>query len=256
MPVVPMRRLVPEGDGGCAIVTGVSRGIGRAIALRLARDGLAIAGCGRDGEALAKVAAELDVEGGRAYVARCDVTDGEAVETFIDTAESRLGPACTLVNCAGITRDNLLALMPPGDWRAVVDTNLTGTWAFCRAMSYRLSKRRSGSIVNISSIAGIRGNRGQGNYAASKAGIIGLSKSLAQELAPLGIRVNVVAPGYIETDMISTLTAKLRDDALRTIPLRRFGTVEEVAEAVAYLVSDRASYITGQVMCVDGGVCT
>jgi 3-oxoacyl-[acyl-carrier protein] reductase len=210
---MPQPSLVPEHRA--AIVTGASRGIGGAIAIRLARDGFAVAGCfTRPSPAADKVRAEVEAAGVPAYFAPCDVRDAEAVEEFVSAAERAAGKVTVLVNNAGITRDQPLVLMPPADWEAVIATNLTGTWNFCRTVAFRLIKRGGGAVVNISSIAGVYGNAGQANYAAAKAGIIGLSKSLAKEVGRFGIRVNVVAPGFITSDMTDGLSDAVRAEAL------------------------------------------
>jgi 3-oxoacyl-[acyl-carrier protein] reductase len=227
-------------------VTGASRGIGKAIALELARAGASVVVGYRSGSDEAEGVA--DKIGGRAVQA--DVADPEDARRLVEEA----GDLDILVNNAGLTRDTLIARMSDDDWRAVVETNLGGTFNTCRAATRGMMRRRSGSIVNVSSIVGLRGNPGQTNYSASKAGIIGFTKALARELGSRGVRANVVAPGYISTRLTKVLPDELKEQMLGATPLGRFGDPGDVAAAVRFLSSDEASFITGEVVLVDGGL--
>jgi 3-oxoacyl-[acyl-carrier protein] reductase len=233
-------------EGKTALVTGASRGIGRAIATELARAGATVVIGYRSGaDEAAGLAQEL---GGRAIQA--DVSAPDDAKRLVDEA----GELDILVNNAGVTRDGVLARMSDDDWRSVIETNLSSVFYTCRAVSRGMMKRRAGSIVNISSIVGVHGNWGQANYAASKAGIIGFTKSLAQELGSRGVRANVVAPGYIQTQLTDVIPAEAREKMLGLTPLGRLGEPEDVAGAVRFLCSDAASFITGEVILVDGGL--
>jgi 3-oxoacyl-[acyl-carrier protein] reductase len=238
-----------------AIVTGSGRGIGRAIALELARVGakVVVNYAGRSDKAEETVQLIREI-GGEGLVVQADVSQTADVDRLIQTTLEHFGRIDILVNNAGITRDSLLLRMKEEDWDAVLATNLKGLFLCTKAVSKGMLKQRSGVIVNISSVVGLAGNVGQANYAAAKAGVIGFSKSIAKEFAPRGIRVNVVAPGYINTDMTETLPEGVRSEVLRAVPLGRIGNPEEVAKAVRFLVSPEASYITGQTLCVDGGM--
>lgn len=239
----------------CALVTGGSRGIGRAVAVRLAAEGFDIAFCSRtESQAAEDTLRAVEEHGARGFHAVCDVADHEEVRGFVKAAEEALGPAYALVNSAGVVRDRPLALMSPGDWSTVIDTNLTGVFNACRATVRGMITRRAGAVVNLSSVAGVYGNAGQTNYAASKAGIIGFGKAFAKEVAGYGVRVNTVAPGFIDTDMVAGMPDAAREAALKKVPLGRFGTPGAVAAMVAFLVSDQADYITGQVIQIDGGI--
>jgi 3-oxoacyl-[acyl-carrier protein] reductase len=237
--------------GKVAFVTGSTRGIGLAIARALHGAGATVAIVGREQARAAAVAGEL---GQRAAGFACDVADSAQVEAAIAAAESALGPIEVLVNNAGLTRDNILLRLTDADWDAVLDANLKGAFHTTKAVIKGMMKRRAGRIVNISSIVGLTGNKGQANYAASKAGLIGFSKSVAKEYASRGILVNCVAPGFIETDMTAALPEAARASLLEDIALGRLGRPEDVAGAVLFLASDLAAYITGQVLVVDGGM--
>ncbi len=238
-----------------AVVTGGSRGIGRAIALELARRGAAVVvNYNASAEAAEQVVAAIQGAGGRALAVQADVSDMAQAEALIKAAQTQFGKVDILVNNAGMTRDGLLMSMKEADWDSVLDTNLKSAWSCCKAAVRGMIKQRSGRIVNITSVVGISGQAGQTNYSASKAGLIGFTKSLAREVASRQITVNAVAPGFITTDMTANLSAELMAELNKRIPLARYGTPEDIAYAVAFLVSDEASYITGQVLTVDGGL--
>jgi 3-oxoacyl-[acyl-carrier protein] reductase len=237
-------------DGKVALVTGGSRGIGAAISRELAKAGARVALNYRAGqEAADEIAGEI---GGLAIQA--DVSNPEEVQALIERVEGELGDIDALVNNAGVTRDTLIARMTDDDWQTVIDTNLRGTFNTSRAVSRKMLRRRAGSIVNLSSVVGVHGNPGQANYAASKAGIIGLTKALARELGSRGVRVNAIAPGYIATELTDVLNDEQRGLILQNTPLGRLGEPEDIAGAVRFLCSDEAAFITGEVLLVDGGL--
>ncbi len=237
-----------------AIVTGASRGIGRAIAMRLAADGRHLVGIARNTDQLEALRVEIAAAGGSCEMHSCDVGDGLALAAAIEEVAERLGRLDIIVNNAGITRDGLILRMSDEDFDDVIRVNLRSAFVACRTAARPMMRGRFGRIINLGSVAGIMGNPGQANYAAAKAGLIGLTKSIAKELGGKGITANVIAPGFIDTDMTSSLPAALREAVLPAIPLKRFGVANDVAAAAAYLSSDEAGYITGHVLSVDGGL--
>jgi 3-oxoacyl-[acyl-carrier protein] reductase len=243
-------------SGKCAIVTGGTRGIGKAIVLELARRGASVAfNYARNADEANRLSDELSAMGVKSFVAQCDVANTEAAAEYVKAAVAELGNVDFLVNNAGITRDQLILRMKEEDWDAVIDTNLKGAWNFSKAVLRPMMKNESGgTILNITSISGVVGMLGQSNYSASKAGMIGLTKSLAKEVASRKITVNALALGLVETEMASEMNAEFREKILAQIPLGRLGNVQEVAEIACFLLSDSARYITGQVIQPDGGL--
>lgn len=241
-----------ELKGEVALVTGGSRGIGLGIAVALAQGGAKVAVVGRDGDRAREAAASLPGEGHMGF--SCDVADGDEVTTMARAVEDAMGGVSILVNNAGVTRDTLLLRMKDEDWDQVMDVNLKGAFLVTRAFARGMMKRRSGTILNISSVVGISGNAGQTNYAASKAGLLGFTRSLARELASRGIRCNAIAPGYIETDMTGALDERQTTALMERIPMGRLGTPEDISGVARFLAGPAARYITGQVFAVDGGM--
>ena len=237
-----------------ALVTGASRGLGKAIALALAQEGAAVAAVARSEDALKETLEAIRAAGGTAEPFALDVSDETAVEATVDKITTRFQHVDVLVNNAGVTRDGLLMRMKSEDWDAVLNTNLKGAFNLTKHVGRMMVKQRAGRIVNISSVIGLMGNAGQANYAASKAGLIGFSKSVAREFASRGITCNVICPGFIETDMTRGLGEDLRKKLLERIPLQRLGQPEDVAGVAAFLCSPAANYITGQILTVDGGM--
>jgi len=238
-------------SGRTALVTGSTRGIGRAIAESLAAAGARVAVVGRDQARSQESASAISAEA-RGFV--CDVSDPASVNTLVESVERDFGAVDILVNNAGLTRDNILFRIKDEDWDAVIDTNLRGAFLAIRAASRGMMKRRWGRIINIASVVGLVGNKGQANYAASKAGLIGMTKSVAKELASRNVLANVVAPGYIETDMTAAINEEAKAALFAQIPLGRLGTPHDIASLVTFLSSDAAAYITGQTFVVDGGM--
>ncbi|MER1955953.1 MAG: 3-oxoacyl-[acyl-carrier-protein] reductase [Solibacillus sp.] len=241
--------------GKCAVVTGASRGIGRAIALELASLGArVVVNYSGSADKAQQVVDEIKANGGEAIAVQADVANGESVQQLMQTALSTYGSIDILVNNAGITRDNLLIRMKDDEWDDVLNTNLKGVFLCTKTVARQMMKQRAGRIINISSIVGVVGNPGQANYVAAKAGVIGLTKTTAQELASRNILVNAIAPGFITTEMTDSLPEELKQTMLKQIPLAKLGQPEDIAKAVAFFASDSAKYITGQTLQVDGGM--
>ena len=238
-----------------AVVTGAGRGIGRGIALALAREGaMVVVNYNGSKERAEEVVRTIEEAGGKAVAIQCNISDFEAAKEFFANVVKEYGKIDILVNNAGITKDNLMMKMSEEEFQSVIQTNLAGTFHGVKFVTRPMMKQRQGRIINIASVSGVIGNMGQANYSASKAGVIGLTKAAAKELAARNITVNAVAPGFVATEMTDVLSDSVKEAAVATIPLGRFGEVEDIAETVVFLASDKAKYITGQVICVDGGI--
>ena len=238
-----------------AVVTGAGRGIGRGIALALAREGaMVVVNYNGSKERAEEVVRTIEEAGGKAAAIQCNISDFEAAKEFFANVVKEYGKIDILVNNAGITKDNLMMKMSEEEFQSVIQTNLAGTFHGVKFVTRPMMKQRQGRIINIASVSGVSGNMGQANYSASNAGVIGLTKAAAKELASRNITVNAVAPGFVATEMTDVLSDSVKEAAVATIPLGRFGEVEDIAETVVFLASDKAKYITGQVICVDGGI--
>ncbi len=242
-------------DGKIALVTGASRGIGATIATDLAASGATVVvNYLGNAEAAGQIVSQIDALGGTAVAMQADVSDFDEASNLIKAVKKELGQLDILVNNAGTTRDNVIMLMKEADWDLVIDTNLKSAWNCSRAAARIMMRQRKGRIINITSVAGISGNAGQSNYSASKAGLIGLTKSLAKEIGPRGITVNAVAPGFVPTDLTNDIIEDMKDTIIEMTSLRRIGSAQDVANVVTFLASDAASFVTGQVIAVDGGM--
>ncbi|HZZ70637.1 MAG TPA: 3-oxoacyl-[acyl-carrier-protein] reductase [Pirellulales bacterium] len=254
MPEPAQARIVVNLAGQVALVTGASRGIGKSIALALAHSGAQVACLARDAAKLAVTVEAIRAAGGTAEAFECDVTKGESVDQAVDDVVAKWGKLDIVVNNAGVTRDTLIPRMSDEQWDEVINTNLRGVFLFTRAATKIMMSARYGRIINISSVSGLMGNPGQANYSASKAAVIGMTRTVAKELAGRKVTVNCVAPGFIETEMTAALGPALLDEVKKRVPAKRMGQADEIADAVLFLASGSASYITGQVLTVDGGI--
>lgn len=254
MSVNPVESLKVDLSGQVALVTGASQGLGAAMAIALGRSGAKVACVARSVDKLAATVQAIADAGGTAEAFPCNVADKESVEKTVEAVQEKWGRLDIVVNNAGITKDTLLPTMSDEQWDDVINTNLRGTFLFCRAASRTMMRQRYGRIINIASVSGLIGNPGQTNYSASKAGIIGLTRSLSRELAKRKVTINAVAPGFIESEMTKVLGDIVIDEAKKRIPIQRLGTAEEVAAGVLFLASPAAAYITGQVLTIDGGL--